>query len=78
MAQAWWETTSEVPKTGGDQLYLQKGFYHFHDKRPSEPGIRFIWRVNGKLQSRPARIDCINTVESLLELARRDGWKINE
>ena len=74
MAQAWWVTTHEVvsPKydAPGPALLLQRGTYHFHDGRPSEPGYRFVWRVNGRLQARPARIDSLSDMEQLIALAR--------
>ena len=80
MAQAWWENTHpEIPHptkypTPGPTLLLQKGRYNFYDGRPSEDGVRFIWRLNGKLQSRPARMDDLADIDLLLNLARQQGW----
>ena len=77
MAQAYWKTIDEVPTGTSDQLYFQKGTYHFFNKsRNPEPGFRFIWRVHGKLQARPARIDSIQAVESLLKMARDKKWDV--
>lgn len=80
MAQAWWETEDEVVSTTfnaafGAELLMQKGIYHFHDGRPSENGYRFIWRNQGRLQSRPARIDNLLEVEALAKSGRDKGWK---
>jgi hypothetical protein len=79
MAQAWWETIDEIPHPDhpppGPTLYFQKGRYHFHDGRPSEDGVRFIWRQDtGHLQSRPARIDGLKDIDQLMTLARQRGW----
>jgi hypothetical protein len=79
MAQAWWETVAEIPHPNhplpGPRLLFQKGLYHFYDGRPSESGVRFIWRMDsGRLQSRPAVIDDLKDIDVLLKLARQQGW----
>jgi hypothetical protein len=78
MAQAWWETTDEVITTpygaSGPELRFQKGRYHYHDGSPPEDGYRFIWRKNGKLQSRPARMDDLTQIGSLLAAGKAKGW----
>lgn len=78
MAQAWWETKDFVQSTpygaSGPELRLEQGIYHFYDKRPSEDGYRFIWRINGKLQSRPARIDDLDQIDALVRAGRAKGW----
>jgi len=73
MAQAYWKIIDEV-RTSGSDLYLQKGEYHFFDGRPAEEGVRFIWRVNGKQQARPARMDSLASAQVLINLARLKGW----
>lgn len=74
MAQAYWKILDEVRLPNAD-LYLQKGEYHFFDGRPFESGVRFIWRVNGKQQARPARMDNLSVVQTLIDLARDKGWE---
>lgn len=74
MAQAHWKIIDEV-KTPDADLYLQKGEYHFFDGRQPEAGIRFIWRVKGKQQARPARMDNLTTAQSLIDAARSKGWE---
>ena len=71
MAQAWWETLEQVssplqPAGGAGTLLLQRGTYHFYDGSPAEDGYRFIWRVNGKLQARPARIVSLAEFQALI------------
>jgi hypothetical protein len=78
MAQAWWETVDEIVTTpygpSGPELRFQKGRYHYYDKSPSEDGYRFIWRINGKLQSRPARIDDMAQIIGLITAGQNKGW----
>ena len=79
MAQAWWETSSEVCSATynaatGTELLLQKGTYRFHDGRSSEDGYRVIWRNQGRLQSRPARFDDLAEIDALVTAGRAKGW----
>ncbi|AIQ91177.1 protein of unassigned function [Methylobacterium oryzae CBMB20] len=78
MAQAWWETVDEIKTTPygptGPELRLQKGVYHYYDGSPSEDGYRFIWYKNGRLQSRPARIDDMASIDALVTAGRAKGW----
>lgn len=79
MAQAWWKTDDEVSTLpygpSGPELRLQKGAYHYYDGSPSEDGYRFIWHLNGRLQSRPARIDDLDQIEKLVKAGRAKGWR---
>ena len=80
MAQAWWETLEQVSSplqpAGGPELLLQRGTYHFYDGSPAEDGYRFIWRVDGKLQARPARIDSLAEFQALIHHGLARGWPI--
>lgn len=78
MARAWWKTEDHVTSTRyalpGPELRLQKGVYHYYDGSPSEVGYRFIWFLNGRLQSRPARIDDLDEIDVMVRAGRAKGW----
>lgn len=75
---AWVEIHNEVTngETGDWRLCFQWCTYHY-DNGTSEDGYRFIWRKpNGHLQAArgQARINSPEDLQSLLNLAREQGW----
>ena len=76
--RAWWESEDEIAHPGhperGPKLLIQKGVYHY-ENGSTEAGLRFAWTFDGRIEpGPPTRIDSLDDIAVLTELARRKGW----
>jgi hypothetical protein len=61
---------------GSWQLFFQRFTYYMTDGRGELPGLRFMWRKDGKLQTTRgrARIHDAKQLVDLLQEATEHGW----